>query len=53
MVIHYFQNIFIIFKTKSLKNIADGGNLSPEKVKDENKFPVHLEPHSYKVFKLK
>ena len=38
---------------KSLKNIADGGNLSPEPVKDGNRFSVHLEPHTYKAFKLK
>lgn len=38
---------------KSLKNIADGGNLSPEPAKDGNRFSVHLEPHTYKAFKLK
>lgn len=38
---------------KSLKDIAEGGNISPEPAGNENKFPVHLEPHSYKVFKLK
>lgn len=37
---------------KSLKDIAEGGNISPEPARNENKFPVHLEPHSYKVFKL-